>query len=916
MNRPLRHTRLAAAALVAAAFAVRLYRLPAQSLSYDEAVSAYLTALPLREMLAWTAADVQPPLYYLLLKAWTSLAGLSEFSLRFLSVMLSVALVPVLFRLASRLHLGKAAPVAALVAAIHPWYVWHAQDARMYSLLLLLGASASLALLDWVDCDGERPWRAVAALALSYVSLLYTHYLGAGLIAAHLLSVVWWSYRSPARRLLPRYVRRVLVPAAILFAPWVPAALRTMRSDTSYFVGSLKLDEALRKAMVALFVGGPGETVLEGTGVYLAAAMAAVLVLALLVRRSRAALWPLGISLATLVATLAVFLVVPKFNPRYLVLASLPLPLLWGQAVSLVWRQSERVGRWIGVAALGAVVVGSSAGIGGMFWDQRLTRSDFRSAIADIRAQMSPGEVVVLVSGHLYPVWDYYAPGIPYVPLPKMRVLDVDSSLDLSVAGDLRDALAGASGAWLLLWQDEVVDPMGSVTFLLDQVAPAEERGYWHVRTRHYRLDSPPDLPDLASPEIAAACRFEGGIEYLGQVPDAAGNVALLWRAMQPLELDLRAQVTVSDAQGHEVMRVHLWPGGDRYPTSLWLPGRVAFVRLDPSTPPGIAEGVYPASVTLYEADSGRAWEVLDAAGNPAGQSCSLGTVRLEGNTVGVDASAAAAEHGLQPVGPQGWQCVTVLALGRCPTGPLAPGTDVALPILVAAGQSEISAGASLTAVLAGGDTERPVGEVPLPVVVTPSSTGSVHLLWLDGRVPADSPDGPAELRLRPAQDGSPGDDLVACVVSVAPVGRDFTRPAPEFPSGAMLGGMAELVGLDVEPTQAAAGGTVHVVLHFEAAFTPDRNYTVFLHLLSAEGRVLAQAEGVPPGRPTAGWLGGEVVRAEFDLAIPADLEAGRYAFEVGWYLPDAPGMPRVPVTVAGAESSTDSVMVGWIDVG
>ncbi len=911
-----RRTHLTALSLVAAAFALRVYHLPVQSLSYDEAVSAYLAGLPLREMLAWTAADVQPPLYYLLLKAWASVAGNSEFSLRFLSVMLSVVLVPLMYRLARRLRLEDAAPVAALVVAIHPWYVWHAQDARMYSLLLLTGAAATLALLAWEGRGFERSWKSDATLALGYAALLYTHYLGAGLVVAHLLSMVWSSRPSQGRRLLPRYLYRGLLPAALLFIPWMPAALRTMRSDTSYFVGSLKLDEALRKVLVALFVGGPGETVLESTGVYLAVAMAAVLAVALVANRSRTSLWPLSILVATLVATLAVFLVVPKFNPRYLVLASLPLPLLWGQAVSPLWRKPARGGSWIGAVALGAVVLGSGAGIRGMFVDQRLTRADFRSAVADIGAQMEPDEVVLLVSGHLYPVWEYYAPTIPYVPLPKLRVLDVDSSLGLNVADDLRVALEGASGTWLLLWQDEVVDPMGSVPFLLDQVAVGEERGYWHVRTRHYRLDGSSNLPELASTDRTPVCRFEGGIEYLGLAPDKAGNVALLWRALRPLALDLRVQVTISDSRGHEVTRVHLAPGGDGYPTSRWAPSRVAFVRLDPRTPAGVAEGDYTASVTLYEADSGRPRDVLDEAGNPAGQTCSLGVLSLAGNTAGVDATAAAAEHGLLPVDHSGWAGTTVIALGACPTEPLFPGVDFALPMLLSVAPDAAPGRTTLAAVLVGDDGERPAGEVALPVGSRPADADSVHLVWLDGRVPADAADGQTSLRLRVSGDAEAADDFTVCTLQVAPVMRDYSDVTTSFPSGAMIGGMAELVGLNVEPTQASAGDTLHIELVFKAVFTPDRNYAVFLHLLSAEGRVLAQAQGTPPGRPTAGWLGGEVVRAEFELALPLELGAGRYAFEVGWYLPEEPGMPRAPVTVAGAASPTDSVILGWIDVG
>jgi predicted membrane-bound mannosyltransferase len=49
------------------ALTLRLYRLEAQSLWYDEGVSVYLARMSLPQLTAWTADDIQPPLYYYLL---------------------------------------------------------------------------------------------------------------------------------------------------------------------------------------------------------------------------------------------------------------------------------------------------------------------------------------------------------------------------------------------------------------------------------------------------------------------------------------------------------------------------------------------------------------------------------------------------------------------------------------------------------------------------------------------------------------------------------------------------------------------------------------------------------------------------------------------------------------------------------
>ena len=46
---------------------VRWYRIGAESIWLDEATSIYLAKMPIAEMIRWTAADIHPPLYYILL---------------------------------------------------------------------------------------------------------------------------------------------------------------------------------------------------------------------------------------------------------------------------------------------------------------------------------------------------------------------------------------------------------------------------------------------------------------------------------------------------------------------------------------------------------------------------------------------------------------------------------------------------------------------------------------------------------------------------------------------------------------------------------------------------------------------------------------------------------------------------------
>ncbi len=70
-----RRERLLVAAIALGAFALRLIALGRDSLWYDETVSVYLAGQRAAELIAHTARDIHPPLYYLLLRGWLLLAG-------------------------------------------------------------------------------------------------------------------------------------------------------------------------------------------------------------------------------------------------------------------------------------------------------------------------------------------------------------------------------------------------------------------------------------------------------------------------------------------------------------------------------------------------------------------------------------------------------------------------------------------------------------------------------------------------------------------------------------------------------------------------------------------------------------------------------------------------------------------------
>ena len=73
--RPQLRERSALGLILLAGVALRLYRLGADSLWYDETVSTFLAGSRLPDLLRHTAGDIHPPGYYILLRGWLVLMG-------------------------------------------------------------------------------------------------------------------------------------------------------------------------------------------------------------------------------------------------------------------------------------------------------------------------------------------------------------------------------------------------------------------------------------------------------------------------------------------------------------------------------------------------------------------------------------------------------------------------------------------------------------------------------------------------------------------------------------------------------------------------------------------------------------------------------------------------------------------------
>ena len=231
---------LIASAIVAAT--IRLIGITKADIWHDEGYTLMLIQHEPLDIIARTARDFHPPLYYLLSHWWCGLFGTSELTIRSLSLICSVGVVILIYFIAKRLLFSEAtARLAVIFAAFGPFLVRYSQEARMYGLAALLVTSATLALLIALDNARQTShkrqrfqWWIIYGLLMA--SALYTHYYTAFIVVVHIGYA--WHRLGGFRQMITNkawWVGNTIAAGA--FAFWLPIlATQLQRVTNGYWI--------------------------------------------------------------------------------------------------------------------------------------------------------------------------------------------------------------------------------------------------------------------------------------------------------------------------------------------------------------------------------------------------------------------------------------------------------------------------------------------------------------------------------------------------------------------------------------------------------------------------------------------------------------------------------------------------------
>lgn len=229
----------------------------------DEALSVNIASLPLGELRTALEQDGHPPLYYALLHFWMEVFGTGDAAVRSLSAVFGLATIVLVWFLGRRRGGPVMGWILVAVVAVSPFAVRYSNEARMYSLVMLLVAIGWFVLDDIVVRDRATIGRFIG-LALVTAALLYTHYWAMWMIATIGLCSLWALRYRPDRRRTWAGTLLALGVGSVLFLPWVPTLLyQSAHTGTPWAMPS-RPTVAVSDSLVDFGAGRIGEKALVG----------------------------------------------------------------------------------------------------------------------------------------------------------------------------------------------------------------------------------------------------------------------------------------------------------------------------------------------------------------------------------------------------------------------------------------------------------------------------------------------------------------------------------------------------------------------------------------------------------------------------------------------------------------------------
>lgn len=599
------------------AYALRAYHLDYQSLWSDEGISLLRASLSLPEMLAEMPREHMPG-YFVLLHGWLRLAGESDFSLRFPSLLASVLSVALIFRLGADLNKvvpaansATAGAVAAVLLATSAFQVWYAQEARMYSWLLAMALLSTWALWRLLVRPGRQPAPWLVVYAVTTAACVYLHLYGALVPIAQTVFVAGWAIVQRDVRSLVRWAGASAV-AFLLFLPWLPRALAIFGFEGWREGGNASEIPWRYLAAYSVSDGMPAPWHGWLPWLYALLALAGIWFW----RRVRpAAAWLLvaGV-LVPMTIVFAFALRNPDYHERYAIMVTGPLLLLVAGGVRLIGPDSptqhpgSRRGLTIAaaLALTAALAAANLVAVERLYNDVALQKPDFRGAAGRIMGELQPGDVVLVDGPDPEKVFlHYYSAGAGGTG-PVYAVGELEQATLDAADAELTRRLQDASRVWELLYFH---NPATVQVWLATRGWATDPTYHNGIRVTLYGLNDGRAISRSLGVAFGTELTLEAAeVNTVTPQPGELLRVTTRWFTQAPAP-EYKFSLRLHDAAGTIAQSVDYVPQNWLAPTNVWLVDQPASDQRGLVLRPDLPPGQYRLTLRLYDPGTGAAVE-------------------------------------------------------------------------------------------------------------------------------------------------------------------------------------------------------------------------------------------------------------------------------------------------------------------
>lgn len=211
---------------------LRIFELGKESFWLDEAETVFSTQKSPSYIISSTYTKVLAPEYFLYTKGgimpfyflvtyyWTKMMGLSEFKLRLFSAITGIVSIYLIYIIGKELFRKKVGLFSAFILSINHQHIYYSQEARTYSLLVLLAMLSVYFLYKMLS--SQKLFNKIG-YSISTSLMIYTHYYGLFIL---LFEGIYVLILIKTHR---NYIKNIIMPWIIVFLaylPWLPSLIK------------------------------------------------------------------------------------------------------------------------------------------------------------------------------------------------------------------------------------------------------------------------------------------------------------------------------------------------------------------------------------------------------------------------------------------------------------------------------------------------------------------------------------------------------------------------------------------------------------------------------------------------------------------------------------------------------------------